>query len=157
MTIDDEWKGIMIISDYNRPHYVYLVGNVGINTYKIGLAMNIERRIRSLQLPFEIELITKVTIDGRGKALTVEQGLHRLYADRNIRGEWFRDIDPKTFVFHAEYIAADRYDLALEDYRPTWGQATADSVKAAKVENDLRVLAALKSGGIDAARKARGL
>lgn len=54
---------------------------------KIGWAIDVPSRIAELQMGNHLELRTLRTIEGAG---SVERWLHRHFADRRIRGEWFR-------------------------------------------------------------------
>lgn len=90
---------------FDSQNHVYLVGNKKLNYYKVGVAVNIQKRINGLSSPFEVELMAHIALKNRFQALDVEAGLHRLYLKKNIRGEWFRDLNPKTFVDDAETVA----------------------------------------------------
>lgn len=69
--------------------YVYLVKLRKADIYKIGVAVNVESRICSMETdcPFEIEVVyAKQSPDARG----VERALHNLYINKRIRREWYR-------------------------------------------------------------------
>jgi hypothetical protein len=100
----------------NQPHYVYLLHGVGTTSFKIGMSVDSDRRARQLSLPFETEVLCKFMLPNRDEARLVEKGLHRLYRDRKILREWFRDVDEKFFVADAEWIAMRRFDRAERGY-----------------------------------------
>lgn len=150
---------------YNKPHFVYLIGNRSLNYYKIGYARNVERRMVALNTPFSIELFKKAWTASRWGAQVVEKQLHRLFKDKHLRGEWFHDIDVEIFLSCAEFIAAGRVDLAEREcgYTPEIKQAKRSKRRSKTVERPRRktghrdriVLEALRSGGLEAARKVR--
>ena len=76
--------------------FVYLIKIKDKNKYKIGLTSNLKQRISSLsnQNPFEIKLITAIENNDIYK---LESELHKKFADKNIKGEWFelsqKDVD----------------------------------------------------------------
>lgn len=81
---------------------VYLIGNVKWNPYKIGIAKNPEVRAFYLdlpKLPFELTLIEQHESGLMSGA--VEKLLHKRFASRRVRGEWFRDISKRRFMKNA--------------------------------------------------------
>ena len=76
--------------------YANLIKIKDKNKYKIGLTSNLKQRISSLsnQNPFEIKLITAIENNDIYK---LESELHKKFADKNIKGEWFelsqKDVD----------------------------------------------------------------
>jgi hypothetical protein len=66
---------------------VYLIAARGLNRVKIGFTKHLEQRFRSLQLAnaADLELVASKTT-----MRACEAYLHRKYADRRIRGEWYR-------------------------------------------------------------------
>ncbi|PYS88584.1 MAG: hypothetical protein DMF64_20210 [Acidobacteria bacterium] len=68
--------------------WVYLV-RVNEVFYKIGVATNIQRRIGELQMgcPFEVVLVHMIA---SSHARPLESGLHKIFAHKRVRGEWFR-------------------------------------------------------------------
>jgi|CZKY01.1.fsa_nt_gi hypothetical protein len=68
---------------------VYLFGNRELGWFKIGKSRNIENRFKDLccVLPFPIEQIEIFKCDDPG---FVEVQLHRHFASKRMRGEWFR-------------------------------------------------------------------
>lgn len=69
------------------PGFVYLA-STGEGHYKIGMSTNPQKRIAKLgkQSPFYITLLHVIPVDDMARA---ENHLHRLFADRRGRGEWF--------------------------------------------------------------------
>jgi hypothetical protein len=148
----------MTENDYHKPHYVYLIGNKGLGFYKIGIAMNVEKRTASLSLPFPVEVYVKIIRADRGEALFMEGRLHDLYNPDHLRGEWFRDIDIVNFVCDVEYIDGGRSDLARKSYLKRRG--IGDKQQSLEIgidseEKDRRVLLILKEDGLEAAQQAR--
>lgn len=68
--------------------YVYLVGSREHRWYKIGAALEPEKRIPSIQTscPFTLETIVTKHVP---KYYDFEQHLHRRYVKNWLRGEWF--------------------------------------------------------------------
>jgi len=70
--------------------YVYIISADEFNDiYKIGLAKNIEERIKGLQTacPYELKLVHCAWFENAAK---VEAAFHILFECKNIRGEWFK-------------------------------------------------------------------
>ncbi len=65
---------------------IYFIEAVSANRVKIGHAVNIKTRMRSIKTgcPFELELI-RVEDGGASE----ERAVHQRFADRRIQGEWF--------------------------------------------------------------------
>ncbi len=67
--------------------YVYLFETVG-GFFKIGQSIDPEERVKAFaSLPFEIRLRHKIAVDDMDYW---ERDLHRNFAERRARGEWFR-------------------------------------------------------------------
>jgi len=66
------------------PGYVYLFK--ADRYYKIGKAINVQKRARQLNLPFEVEILHAIPVSDMDYA---ETRLHRLFANQRIRREWF--------------------------------------------------------------------
>ena len=58
---------------------------------KIGVAVNIERRLNALQTanPEKLTLIASIKCKSRAEAFNIESYLHGELNNRKIRGEWF--------------------------------------------------------------------
>ena len=72
-------------------HFVYFVLNRDSNAIKIGMAKNLERRLKSLQTssPAKLELIKSVQVSSQEEARELEKTLHKKFEDIQITGEWF--------------------------------------------------------------------
>ena len=72
--------------------YVYVIRAGTKGAIKIGVAMNIERRIATLQTgnAFKLNLIALIPCDNRKKAQALEARIHRFFERQRIRGEWFQ-------------------------------------------------------------------
>jgi predicted GIY-YIG superfamily endonuclease len=101
---------------YYKTTFVYLIGNKELGFYKIGIAQNVKKRAASLSVPFAVEVFHSIPRNNRGLALNMEKDLHRLYRPDLLTGEWFRNLDIVQFPYDAEYIDANRMDLAQAAY-----------------------------------------
>ncbi|MGW2680908.1 GIY-YIG nuclease family protein [Streptomyces sp. NPDC001436] len=80
---------------------------------KIGVARDLTARLRSLQTASASPLRVRWTTQGRGGALEsqdygkdLEEGIHRVFKDRRLTGEWFdfRDVEsPIVMINNAAY------------------------------------------------------
>lgn len=69
---------------------VYLLFNPLNNTYKIGKANDVNKRLRTFQTGTpDIQLITYKTYASEKQAYQMETMLHRQYKDNNYKKEWF--------------------------------------------------------------------
>lgn len=69
---------------------VYLLRDKFTGLAKIGWARDVERRAKSLQTGHPNPLQVTACVAGSRR---VEADIHRLFADRRVRGEWFDDRD----------------------------------------------------------------
>lgn len=78
--------------------YLYVVGCVGVQAVKIGVATNCISRLAGLQVgcPFPLALLwSKAVPDARA----AEQALHERFSRQRVRGEWFDlGLDPLSAV-----------------------------------------------------------
>ncbi|GET35912.1 GIY-YIG nuclease family protein [Microseira wollei] len=79
------------ISQTKSPNsYVYLIHEVGTNYYKIGITVNLNKRISQLQTGSanQLKYLHYIQISNRKE---VEKALHTKYKTRRVRrnGEWF--------------------------------------------------------------------
>jgi hypothetical protein len=78
--------------------YLYLIGafdyNNDILAVKIGVSNDIAQRIAAIQTGqfCDVKLLAAWETDSRMKCFHVEKTLHENYAQRRMRGEWFRRI-----------------------------------------------------------------
>lgn len=79
-------------------HYVYFI-KCG-EAIKIGVAENIERRIKEFKVgnPFDITLEFAVCFEDRGKAFEYERELHEYFKHVRVRGEWFEACWVETYI-----------------------------------------------------------
>lgn len=71
--------------------YVYLMKDVSNNYYKIGMSKTPEYRERTLQSEKPtIEMICNKRLPARKIAEAFEKALHTAFAEKRIRGEWFK-------------------------------------------------------------------
>ena len=115
--------------------YVYLLESA--SCYKIGIAENVEKRIRQLQTgnPHKIYLIYSCPVEDRGEALRTESSLHETLRRFNKSGEWYqlKWQDAKTLkgMF---YAMSNKDNSCWERIRRRWF----------KMERDGRYYAGLK-------------
>lgn len=83
----------------SRPGYVYLLRIPETGVYKIGVSIDVEKRIKQLQTG-NTEEITLVNKFYSNYPYKIESNLHRRYGVQAIKGEWFyleqKDVD--TFI-----------------------------------------------------------
>ena len=68
--------------------FVYLIRS-SEGLCKIGRTIDPQDRLKTLQLNTGVALTLEYSKDLRSKGKRVEKELHRLYAEKKIRGEWF--------------------------------------------------------------------
>lgn len=76
--------------------YVYLVGNLELRWFKIGLTSSLKERLQALQhgVPFQLQVFHVETVMLLSSAYALETKLHMFYHGYRLPyGEWFRDID----------------------------------------------------------------
>lgn len=74
----------------SKPSSVYLMFNPLNNTYKIGKANDVYKRLRTFQTGTpDIQLVTYKTYASEKQAFQMENMLHRQYEDSNYKKEWF--------------------------------------------------------------------
>ena len=86
------------LNNGEKPCYVYLMIDTTNNFHKIGISNNPKYREHTLQSDKPtIELVCAKEYPSREIAEAIESALHRVYASKRIRGEWFNldetDID----------------------------------------------------------------
>ncbi len=74
---------------YDQPGYVYFIKRESDGLYKIGIAKNIENRMRKLRQKnkCEMELVHFIKADNMGYH---EKKYHKQFSAKNVIGEWFR-------------------------------------------------------------------
>lgn len=88
-----------------HPHlYIVQVGTA----YKIGIANNPQSRISTIQVcnaeEISVILVAKLPTNDRTKGEQMEKHIHALFAEKRIRGEWFR-LEPKDIEIIETYLA----------------------------------------------------
>lgn len=95
--------------------FLYLIRSGSRGPIKIGVAVNVEKRLQSLQVgnPYELTVLVKIDCQSRAKAYETENKLHRIYARKRMRGEWF---DGGINLKEADWVLnCDRLDRAKTD------------------------------------------
>jgi Meiotically up-regulated gene 113 len=80
-----------------RITHVYLFGCPQLNYYKIGISQKPATRLRDLNVPFVMEILSACPLPNSANAIQVEARVHQEFADRRIHREWFRDITLPEF------------------------------------------------------------
>lgn len=99
--------------------YIYVVKNPLNETVKIGVAQDVDKRIKQLQTGagIELELIYKSMICSN--AFAIEKDVHKYFEEYRTFGEWFK-INPEVvinflekqdFILKSEYMKYLQYDL----------------------------------------------
>lgn len=72
--------------------FVYFIQSGFMGPIKIGVAVNVKRRMESLQAgnPVELKLIAKIPCPSVANAYALENKLHKRFHKKHIRGEWFK-------------------------------------------------------------------
>ena len=68
---------------------MYICGNHKLGWYKIGASKQIERRVKSLEVPFTVELIKTWPMSPKIMRRVEQRTLHTRFSPKRIRGEWF--------------------------------------------------------------------
>ena len=79
--------------------YIFKCGNF----YKIGWAVDYLKRYKELQTgnPFKLERIVVIDCDSSKYAQKLEAKLHKKYADKRYRGEWFKFLPAEAEKYFA--------------------------------------------------------
>jgi hypothetical protein len=110
---------------------VYLIGS-SEGHCKIGVSDNPQFRawgLDSTRLPFELTLLAEY--DAGDAARFVEKSLHKHFAKRHVRGEWFLTVSPKEFLNRAKafvkrYVAPKPQEPRPDIYAgKPWGRMCA--------------------------------
>lgn len=101
--------------------YVYFIRAGDRGAIKIGWTKDVEQRINDLQVgnAFKLNVLFKIPCDSAIHAQETERRLHKLYARKRIRGEWFMgDINFKKLRdVKQEHLREERLILKeQEDY-----------------------------------------
>lgn len=101
-TIEGYLVDRQISPDYSKPGFVYVIyitDSAGLTAYKIGMAANVDARLRSHQTssPFDICIAMAYFC---GNMAAEEAALHAKFQGKRIRGEWFHldDADLKSIA-----------------------------------------------------------
>lgn len=84
-----EWKESHPLAEKDLSGYVYIIKQVGIdNYYKIGRTKDMKERLNNLSTgsPTGYEEVREYWVSDMYK---VEEELHSIFKDKNVRGEWF--------------------------------------------------------------------
>lgn len=86
-----------------KEHWVYIITAAEHNWQKIGISSRPDGRLRELGvlLPFSIQLLTTVRVQGKGisKARAIEKFTYEKFAARRIRkSEWFCGVSMREFL-----------------------------------------------------------
>jgi len=103
--------------------YIYFVHADGTNRYKIGLTVDLDRRMRELngkQAPFENKLLWSIEVSDMRSA---EKDLHDMFSNRRVNGEWFLFDESELSGVEDEYDRiSDKYPVHQYQPEPTYQQ-----------------------------------
>lgn len=96
--------------------FIYLLRIPEKGIYKIGVAKNVERRLKQLQTgnPEPIILVSKFKSE---RAYKIESILHRRYSLNRIEGEWFYLTDSQVDNFNHECMLLEENLNTLAKYK----------------------------------------
>lgn len=87
-------KKILTLDGYRTTEsaFVYFIFNIDSQAIKIGMAKNVEKRLKSLQTssPIILELLHTIQLDSVENAQKLESVLHQKFAHLRMNGEWFK-------------------------------------------------------------------
>lgn len=85
--VENAYKAIQSIIDDLK--YLYIIKPKGLSYYKIGVAVDVDKRMKSLQTgcPAELHCIYKKEFN---KTIKLERMIHKKYKNKNTYGEWFK-------------------------------------------------------------------
>jgi Rha family phage regulatory protein len=99
--------------------YIYVIKNPLNETVKIGVAQDVDKRIKQLQTGagIELELIYKSMICSN--AFAIEKDVHKYFEEYRTFGEWFKInpeivinfLEKQDFILKSEYMKYLQYDL----------------------------------------------
>lgn len=74
---------------------VYVVGNLELSYFKIGMSSQVMYRVRQLStnVPFDLQIFHLEPFLVESDAFNFEQKLHMHYHQNRLRGEWFEKLD----------------------------------------------------------------
>lgn len=97
--------------DNRTRQYIYIIKNPLNDTIKIGVAQNVEKRLKQLETGagIELELIYKSLVCSN--AFSIEQTVHKNFEEYRTFGEWFRVssnividfLDKQTFILNSDF------------------------------------------------------
>jgi hypothetical protein len=87
--------------------YIYFVEEIGRKAIKIGRSEDPFRRLGGLGTanPRPLRLLFLIQCLNTAQAVSLEQKLHKVYAEYNIRGEWFRR-SPELVSLISKHLAS---------------------------------------------------
>lgn len=97
---------------HKSPRYLYIMEGGGF--HKIGIAFDPERRVKDLNLPFDVTVIHSIRLAAPDIA---ERILHGCFGHKRVRGEWFR-LDPiDIFLIRRLQTPQDFFNIAHQTER----------------------------------------
>lgn len=87
-------------------YFVYFISNADSQAIKIGIAKNVERRLKSLQTasPAKLQVLKALQVNGLKAAQKLERALHQQFRHLRLSGEWFR-ADSELVKYINEYFS----------------------------------------------------
>ena len=99
-------KKVLTLDGYQTTEsaFVYFIFNIDSQAIKIGMAKNVEKRLKSLQTssPVVLELLHTIQLNSVEDAQKLEYVLHRRFARLRMNGEWFKASEElRTYIKYA--------------------------------------------------------
>ena len=99
-------KKVLTLDGYQTTEsaFVYFIFNIDSQAIKIGMAKNVEKRLKSLQTssPILLELLHTIQLNSVEDAQKLEMVLHQRFAHLRMNGEWFKSREElRTYIKYA--------------------------------------------------------
>ena len=97
--------------------YVYFVKAGRNGPIKIGVAMNVKKRMETLQTGnhLKLNLIAKIKCSSKLEAYSLESQLHKKFKGKHIRGEWFSGTIRLDQVNEFDEVTKSNIDNTIEN------------------------------------------
>lgn len=100
----------------SKTSFVYAIGERNCEAVKVGVARNVEERLRALQLANPNELFIHASMPGGRQE---EAAVHWMFATCRIRGEWFKNTNNQIVQWLNARAALIKSNAAAEKPLPT--------------------------------------
>jgi hypothetical protein len=89
-------------------NYVYVIGNLELNYFKIGVSCAPASRLKQLDTPFELQVLHAEPCGTVREAPAVERAVHMLFHRQRVRGEWFHCLDLVDAIAQIKALGSKR-------------------------------------------------